>query len=82
MGAFGESLEKMARTDRDARDKERFDLMERHGVTAAGLADGTWEVRESGPFGRTTISLYRLAETVEVSLEGMARVSVSRKGRE
>ena len=73
MGAFKEMMEKSHRIDKDARSKQRLELMARYGLTMRDLEDGKWEIKEEGPFGHTTLKLYKLVETVSVKVESQVR---------
>lgn len=73
MGAFGDLLVKMQIQDREARFKAKMDIMSRYAITSKDLEDGKWEIREEGPFGETTVKVYKLLEINCVKVEGKVR---------
>jgi len=73
MGAFKEMMEKSRLADREARFKEKMELMKRHGIQMSDLESGKWEIREEGPFGQTVMKVYKLVETVEIVIESKVR---------
>lgn len=75
MGMFAEMLEKMRLKDREARFKAKTELMLRHEFAQSDLDKGLYEIREEGPFGRTTVKLYKLVDQIEVVVEGMVKTT-------
>ena len=64
----------MESLDREARTAAKFILLKEAGITSRDLVSGDWEMREEGPFGNTTLSLWNKVGEHHVVIESMVRV--------
>ena len=80
MGKFGELTEKMSQVNSKAIQDEKMALLLRYGVDVAIFSTtsmGKWIFMEEGSFGKTTLKLYKLVESVEIELETKVRAVVT-----